>query len=246
MVSALSLHITDVPAAVLAGGLATRLRPITATIPKALVEVAGQPFVEHQLALFQLNGIRRVVLCLGYLGEQIQAHLGDGTTYGLELHYSFDGPQLLGTGGALRRAAPLLDQVFWVMYGDSYLDIDYRAVLDYFSRHNALGLMTVLQNGNRWDRSNVIFRNGQLLRYDKRAQDPEMTYIDYGAALLRREVLERIPPGQPYDLADLYNELVAEGQMIGYEVAQRFYEIGSHQGLAETQAYLQMRLRQGS
>jgi N-acetyl-alpha-D-muramate 1-phosphate uridylyltransferase len=233
------LDIADIPAALLAGGLATRLRPITETIPKALVEVAGRPFIEHQLALLRRNGIRRVVLCLGYLGEQIQALLGDGAAHGIELAYSFDGEQLLGTGGALRRAAPLLGRVFWVLYGDSYLDIDYRSVLEHFGRRDALGLMTVLHNDNRWDRSNVVFRDGRLLRYDKHAQDADMTYIDYGAALLRRQALERIRPGQPHDLADLYRDLVAEGQMVGYEVTQRFYEIGSHAGLAETQAYLE-------
>jgi NDP-sugar pyrophosphorylase family protein len=235
------VNIADLPVALLAGGLATRLRPITATIPKALVEVAGRPFIDHQLALLRRNGIRRVVLCLGYLGEQVQAHLGDGAAIGMELQYCFDGERLLGTGGALRRAMPLLGQVCWVMYGDSYLDIDYRAVLRAFSS-DALGLMTILRNGNRWDRSNVVFRAGQLLQYDKRAQTPEMAYIDYGAALLRDTVIERIPADQPYDLADLYSALVAERRMIGYEVTQRFYEIGSHEGLAETQAYLQRTL----
>jgi NDP-sugar pyrophosphorylase family protein len=233
------VNIADLPVALLAGGLATRLRPITATIPKALVEVAGRPFIDHQLALLQRNGIRRVVLCLGYLGEQVQAHLGDGATIGMELQYCFDGERLLGTGGALRRAMPLLGDVCWVMYGDSYLDIDYRAVLCAFSNSDSLGLMTVLHNGNRWDRSNVVFRDGQLLQYDKRTQTPEMSYIDYGAALLRSTAIERIPADQPYDLADLYSTLVAERSMIGYEVTQRFYEIGSHEGLEETQAYLQ-------
>ena len=229
----------DVPAALLAGGLATRLRPITSTIPKALVEVAGRPFIDHQLALLRRNGIRRVVLCLGYLGEQVAAHVGDGSAIDMRVEYSYDGDRLLGTGGALRQAAPLLGELFWVMYGDSYLDIDYRAVLDAFAHSDALGLMTVLHNGDRWDRSNVIFRDQQLVRYDKRVQTPDMTYIDYGAALLQAAALKRIPPDQPYDLADLYSELVAERQMIGYEVTQRFYEIGSHEGLAETQAYLQ-------
>ena len=233
------MNIADIPVALLAGGLATRLRPITETIPKAMVEVAGRPFIDHQLALLRRNGIRRVVLCLGYLGEQVRAYLGDGSAVGMELRYSFDGERLLGTGGALRRAAPLLGPLCWVMYGDSYLDIDYQAVLTYFASQHALGLMTVLENSNRWDRSNVVFRDGRLLRYDKRAQTPEMAYIDYGAALLRQAALERIPIDQPYDLADLYSELVAEQQMIGYEVTQRFYEIGSHEGLAETQAYLQ-------
>jgi NDP-sugar pyrophosphorylase family protein len=233
------VNIGDIPVALLAGGLAIRLRPITATIPKALVPVAGRPFIDHQLALLRRNGIRRVVLCLGYLGEQVQGHLGDGRAIGMELSYSFDGEKLLGTGGALRRAAPQLGQLCWVMYGDSYLDIDYQAVLKHFASQQALGLMTVLENSNRWDRSNVVFRDGRLLRYDKRVQTPDMAFIDYGAALLRQAALERIPIDQPYDLADLYADLVAERQMIGYEVTQRFYEIGSPAGLAETQAYLQ-------
>jgi NDP-sugar pyrophosphorylase family protein len=233
------VNIADVPIALLAGGLATRLRPITTTIPKAMVEVAGRPFIDHQLVLLRRNGIRHVVLCLGYLGEQVAAHVGDGSAIDMRVEYSYDGDRLLGTGGALQQAGPLLGELVWVMYGDSYLDIDYRAVLGAFAQSDALGQMTVLHNGDRWDRSNVIFRDRQLIRYDKRARTPEMTYIDYGAALLRGAAIERLPAGQPSDLADLYSALVSERQMIGYEVTQRFYEIGSHAGLAETQAYLQ-------
>lgn len=232
------MTITEVPAALLAGGLATRLRPITATIPKALVEVADRPFIDHQLILLQRHGVRQLVLCLGYLGEQVEAHLGDGSAFGLEVRYSHDGERLLGTGGALRRAAPLLGDAFWVMYGDSYMDIDYGAVLAAFARQDALGLMTVLRNDGRWDKSNAIFRDGRLVCYNKRHPIPEMTYIDFGVALLRREALDRIPPEQPYDLADLYSSLVAEGRMAGYEVTQRFYEIGSPAGLEEANAYL--------
>jgi uncharacterized membrane protein YbhN (UPF0104 family)/dTDP-glucose pyrophosphorylase len=238
------MTIADAPLALLAGGLATRLRPITETIPKALVEVAGRPFIDHQLELFRRQGVRHVVLCLGYRGEQVQAHLGDSTALGMGLKYSFDGNRLLGTGGALRRAAPLLGPLFWVTYGDSYMDIDYRAVLAEFLRRDALGLMTVLRNDDRWNRSNVVFRDGRLLRYDKRRRSPDMTYIDYGVALLRREALERIPPDEPYDLADLYSTLVAEGRMVGYEVTERFYEIGSPANLAETDAYLRGRVKQ--
>jgi NDP-sugar pyrophosphorylase family protein len=233
--------IADVPAALLAGGLATRLRPITRTIPKAMVEVAGRPFIDHQLALLRRNGIRRVVLCLGHLGEQVEEHLGDGSRHGLQVSYAHDGPRLLGTGGALRRAAPLLGDVFWVMYGDSYMDIDYTTVLADFLRRDVLGLMTVLRNQDRWDRSNVVFRDGRLVKYDKRAQTPDMTHIDYGIALLRGAALERIPPDHSSDLADLYSALVAEGNMVGYEVSQRFYEIGSPVGLEETRAYLTAR-----
>jgi NDP-sugar pyrophosphorylase family protein len=248
--------IADIPAAILAGGLATRLRPITTTIPKALVEVCGRPFIDHQLALLRRNGIRRVVLCLGHLGDQVEQHLGDGTVHGVDIRYSHDGPQLVGTGGALRRAAPLLGNVFWVMYGDSYMDIDYRALVAAFldgrraggvsPRIDPLGLMTVLHNQNRWDRSNVVFRDGRLVKYDKRLQTPEMTHVDYGVALLRRTALERISPDQPADLADLYSSLVAEGRMMGYEVTRRFYEIGSPAGLQETRAYVSEQLRNGT
>jgi NDP-sugar pyrophosphorylase family protein len=233
------VDIGEVPAAVLAGGLATRLRPVTQTVPKALVPVAGRPFIDHQLALLRRRGVRRVVLCLGHLGEQVRARVGAGESYGLEVRYSFDGPRLLGTGGALRRAAPLLGEAYWVLYGDSYLDFNYAAALDHFTRCPAArGLMTVYANRGRWDRSNVAFCHGRLLRYEKRAPTPDMTHIDYGAALLRREALAAAPPNEPYDLADLYAGLVARGEMIGYEVTERFYEIGCPDGLRDAAARL--------
>ncbi len=232
------MTIADVPVAVLAGGLATRLRPITQTVPKAMVEVAGRPFVDHQLALLARNGVRQVVLCLGHLGEQVEQHVGDGSGHGLQVHYSHDGERLLGTGGALRRALPLLGDVFWVLYGDSYLDVDYRGVLADFLSRDVLGLMTVMHNAGRWDRSNVVFCDGRLLCYNKRHATPEMTHIDYGLSLLRREAVERLPEGLPSDLADLFSNLVAEARMVGHEVTQRFYEIGSPRGLEETADYL--------
>jgi MurNAc alpha-1-phosphate uridylyltransferase len=233
--------ISTVPAALLAGGLATRLRPITAKIPKAMVELAGKPFIEHQLDLLHDNGIRRVVMCLGYLGERVEQHVGDGSARGMGIRYSYDGEKLMGTGGAILKAAPLLSDVFWVMYADSYMDIDYKAVLDAFLASGKPALMTVLRNGNRWDRSNVLFDGGKLLRYDKKVQTPEMQHIDYGVALLRREVLARIAPGRPFDLAELYTGLVDEGRMIGYEVSQRFYEIGTPAALEEARQYLASR-----
>ncbi len=230
-----------VPAALLAGGLATRLRPVTEKIPKAMVEVAGRPFIDYQLALLRRNGASRVVLCLGHLGEMVRDHVGDGSAFGLEVAYSFDGPELLGTGGALRRAAPLLGDLFWVMYGDSYMDLDYAAVLADFVSRGAPALMTVLRNEGRWDASNVVFRDGRLLRYSKRDRSPEMSHIDYGVALLSRPLLERVPPGRPFDLADLYGALVDEGQMAGHEVFERFYEIGTPASLAEASDYLAAR-----
>ena len=114
------------PVAILAGGLATRLRPITEKIPKSLVDVAGEPFIVRQLDYLFRQRVRDVVLCIGYLGEMIEAVVGDGSRFGLRVSYSIDGPILLGTGGALRRAAPLLGEAFFVLYGDSYLPVDYR------------------------------------------------------------------------------------------------------------------------
>ena len=118
----------SLPVAILAGGLSTRLRPITENIPKALVDVAGKPFIARQLEYLRRQGITRVVLCLGHLGEQVEALVGDGAAFGLDVGYSWDGPRLLGTGGALKRALPLLGGQFFVFYGDSYLQIDFRAV----------------------------------------------------------------------------------------------------------------------
>jgi NDP-sugar pyrophosphorylase family protein len=235
------LDISSVPVALLAGGLARRLHPVTRDIPKALVEVAGRPFIDHQLGLLRAAGVRRVVLCLGHLGNMVEEHLGDGSAHGLEVCYSHDGPWPRGTAGALRRAAPLLGELFWVLYGDSYLEVDYRAILEALPPRPALGLMTVLRNGNRWDRSNAVYRGGRVLRYDKHAASADMEYIDYGLTLLRSTVLQFVPPDRPYDLAELYGDMAERGQMAGYEVTRRFYEIGSPTGLAETRAYLQVR-----
>jgi NDP-sugar pyrophosphorylase family protein len=234
----MGLQTRDVPAAILAGGLATRLGSLTGTIPKALVDVAGRPFVDHQLSLLRRHGICRAVFCVGHFGEQIEAHLGNGADRGLSISYSYDGDQLLGTAGALRRALPQLGETFWVMYGDSYMDIDYAAVLDAFDRRHARALMTVIRNDDRWDRSNAEFRDGRLIAYDKHHRTPAMRHIDYGVALLSRGVMDRVPADRPSDLADVYRQLVAEGTMIGYEVSQRFYEIGSPAGLEETRRHL--------
>ncbi len=228
----------DVPLALLAGGLATRLRAVSPDIPKAMVEVAGRPFIEHQLALFHSKGVRRVVLCLGHLGEQVEAHLGDGKRFGVEVAYSHDGPGLLGTGGALRRALPLLGERFWVVYGDSYVDIDFAAVLAGFVTTGKPTLMTVLRNDDRWDKSNVVFENGRLIRYDKNRRTPDMHHVDYGVALLSRSAATRIPPAHAYDLADLYRTLVSEGAMAGFEVNNRFYEVGTPASLEETRRFL--------
>jgi len=225
------------PVAILAGGLATRLHPITRTVPKALVDVAGRPFVKRQLDLLASQGVRHVVLCVGYFGEQIRLEVGNRGPLGMEIGYSFDGPRLLGTAGALRQALPLLGNRFFVFYGDSYLPIDFRAVEGAFLGSGKPALMTVLRNEGLWDRSNVEFRDGVLVRYNKRQPRAKMTYIDYGLGALSAEVFEGPTGGESFDLADLYASLSERGLLAGYEVLERFYEIGSHQGLRDTIEY---------
>lgn len=225
------------PVAILAGGLATRLRPITETIPKALVDVAGKPFVVRQLEYLYAQGVRDVVLCVGYLSEMIQDVVGTGERYGLQVNYSFDGPKLLGTGGALEQALPLLGEHFFVLYGDSYLPMDFSAVQDAYVQSNRPALMTVLKNGDRWDKSNVLFVDGKLVEYNKRAPRPEMAYIDYGLGLVSANVFDTNPIDSPFDLADVYQDLSVKGQLAGLEVHQRFYEIGSYSGLKEAEEY---------
>lgn len=219
------------PVAILAGGLATRLRPLTGTVPKALLDINGEPFIAHQLRLLRRSGIERVVLCLGYLGESIQNTVGDGHRFDLRVDVSFDGPRLLGTAGALRKAAPLLGPAFFVLYGDSYLQCDFAAVQQAFETAGRLGLMTIYQNDGRFDRSNVELANGQIVAYEKSAQTPRMKHIDYGLGILSSRALEIIPADGEYDLASLYAELLRRDELAAFEVADRFYEIGSLEGL---------------
>lgn len=226
------------PVAILAGGLATRLRPITEKIPKALVEVAGRPFLAWQLEQLRKEGVNEVVLCTGYLGKMIEEVIGDGRSFGLKVSYSHDGETLLGTGGALKKASPMLGAAFFILYGDSYLPINFQAVEKAYLGSGRSGLMTVLANQNQWDKSNVLFEGGQLVEYNKRGPRPEMHHIDYGLGILRADSLNPYAEDEAWDLADLYHELSRKGNLHGYEVYNRFYEIGSHQGLSETESYL--------
>lgn len=229
------------PVAILAGGLATRLHPVTQTIPKALVDVAGEPFILRQLAYLKRQGVAKVVLCIGYLGEQIEEVVGDGSASGLSVSYSQDWPKLMGTGGALRRALPLLDSRFLVLYGDSYLPIDFARVEQAFLNSGKPALMTVQRNADQWDKSNVLFLNNVLVEYNKRSPRPEMSHIDYGLGALSSQILLKQSAQEPFDLADIYHGLSLSGELAGYEVHERFYEIGSHGGLAEAADYFKSR-----
>jgi NDP-sugar pyrophosphorylase family protein len=229
--------LASTPVLILAGGKATRLGEVTKSIPKALVPLAGKPFIDHQLAGLHAQGVREVIMCVGHLADQIREHIGDGSRFGLRVRYSEDGPTLRGTGGAVRRALPLIGDGCFVLYGDSILDVDYQRVFAALPA-NALGVMTVFRNENSFDKSNVVFQNERLVRYSKQDATPNMTHIDYGLSLLRRPAVERIPAGLPSDLAELYSALVASGEMVGLEVTKRFYEIGSPSGLREAEEFI--------
>jgi NDP-sugar pyrophosphorylase family protein len=227
--------------AILAGGLATRLRPITQTIPKSLLEVNGEPFAVHQLRLLHANGIRRAVLCVAHLGELVERAIGDGAALGLQVDYSFDGPALLGTAGAIRKALPRLGDSFFVMYGDSYLPCDYAAIAQTFESANVLGMMTVFRNEGKWDTSNVEFEAGRILAYSKTGRTPRMRHIDYGLGVFRAEAFHTLPAGKVCDLTELYADLLQRKQLAAFEVHERFYEIGSPAGLRETAEFLAAR-----
>jgi N-acetyl-alpha-D-muramate 1-phosphate uridylyltransferase len=230
------------PVAILAGGLATRMRPVAERIPKALFEVAGKPFIEHQLALLRREGIARVVLCVGFLGEMVEAHIGDGARFGLKVAYSFDGERLLGTGGALRRALPMLGENFFVLYGDSYLDIAYAPVQAAYRASGLPALMTVFRNEGRWDTSNVVFDGKHVMLHDKRHRTEDMKFIDYGLGVVSGDII-RAWKDEAFDLSDLYGSLAREGRLAGFEATTRFYEIGTPSGLAEADAHLRGRTK---
>ncbi len=226
------------PVAILAGGLATRLRPLTEKIPKALIDINGEPFIAHQLRLLAGAGIGEVVLCTGYLGHMIEDCVGDGSQFGLRVTYSPDGPKLLGTAGCLKQAAGLLGDVFFVLYGDSYLPCNYRAVRETFRRSDKLALMTVYRNEGLFDTSNIEFTDGRIIAYDKKSRTARMRHIDYGLGILRREALDIVPPGEVFDLAALYQAMLARNELAAFEVPERFYEIGSSAGIEDLCRYL--------
>jgi N-acetyl-alpha-D-muramate 1-phosphate uridylyltransferase len=222
---------------ILAGGLATRLRPITEHIPKSLVTVNGVPFISRQLEYLKSQKIEKVTICIGHLGNMVKTLVGDGSKFGLQVTYSEDGPNLKGTGGAIKNAMPLLDDVFFVLYGDSYLPIDFSNVEKAFFNNNKSALMTIIRNTDKWDKSNVLFSNEQLIEYNKEFPLPSMDYIDYGLGILSKDLFAQYKDDRPFDLSEVYRNLSLSGGLHGYLVHERFYEVGSHQGLRDIENY---------
>ena len=228
-----------IPLVLLCGGLATRLGDCARTVPKSLIEVAGEPFIFHQLRLLKREKIGRVVICAGHLGDQIQKEIQNGSQFGLDIGYSFDGEKLLGTGGAIKQALPLLSDVFWVMYGDSYLDTTFSPILNFFFAHQKKSLITIFKNENKWERSNIDWNGKEILKYNKKHPDPSMKYVDCGLGIMRKSAFSPWLDRMTFDLSDLQEDLVQEHEMLGHEVHQRFFEVGSIKGLEETRQYIE-------
>ena len=223
---------------ILAGGLATRLRPITKKIPKSLIEIQGKPFLEYQINFLKAGGVKDILLCIGYLGEQIEERFGNGSKYGVNISYSYDGKQLLGTAGALKKAEEFLKEDFFLMYGDSYLFLDFSTIMSWFKSNNKLGLMTIFKNYNRYDKSNIAIEGNLVKLYSKTDKTEDMIYIDYGASMLRREALDFVHEDEVLSLEKLFSQLVEDRQLLAYEITERFYEIGSVNGIDEFKRYI--------
>ena len=221
--------------------MATRLRPITKKIPKALVEVAGEPFIAHQLRLLKCRGFSRAIICAWYRGAMIRDFVGDGERFGLNVRYSFDGDYPLGTGGAIKKALPQLGENFFVLYGDSYLPCDYLAVQLEFEYQNKKALMTIFQNFGKWDSSNVEYSAGHIMAYDKVNKTPAMQFIDYGLGVFNRSAFDLRHDEESFDLSEIYQSLLKMNELAGYPVQQRFYEVGSFEGLKELDNLLSKR-----
>ena len=223
---------------ILCGGLATRLKPLTEKITKSMIEIGGKPFLEHQLNLLKKNNIFDIVLCIGHKGEYIESYFGDGSRFGVRIKYSREKEELLGTGGALKQAESLLDEVFLVIYGDSYLPFNFKAAVDYFNEFNKLGLMVVYKNQNRYEKSNVVVKDNLVIEYSKEGLDKKMEYMDYGVSIFKKKALKFLPENTHCDLSQLHLSLIEKDQLMAFESKIRFYEAGSFPGIEEFKRYI--------
>jgi NDP-sugar pyrophosphorylase family protein len=224
------------PVCILAGGRGSRLGERARVVPKPLMEVAGEPFLIQQLRLLAAHRVREAVICVGHLGEMIETRIGP-ERFGIRISYSYDSPALDGTLGAIRRARPLLPERFLVLYGDTYLRVDYAAAEKAWRDSGHPALMVVLRNEGRWSPSNAHYAGGRVTAYDKQAPARHMSWIDYGLGGLTTAALARVADSES-DLAILYSALAQAGELCGYEAEERFHEIGTPGALAETDQFL--------
>ncbi|MHB8565635.1 MAG: sugar phosphate nucleotidyltransferase [Nitrososphaerales archaeon] len=225
-------------AVILAGGLGTRLGSLTNNVPKPMIPVNGKPFLEHEINLLKENGITEYVFCVGYLGEMIQSHFGNGEKFGVNIQYNFDGPKLLGPAGALKQAESMLHGSFFVTYGDAYLRANYHDIMECLLRSDKLALMAVYQNDNKFAKSDLAVKDGLVTKYDKKNQSKEMTWINFGVSAMKKDALQFIPSGRECGEEEFYGELIKRNQLIAYPVVNRFYEIGNPDSLKEFEQFM--------
>ena len=228
-------------AAILVGGLGTRLGSLTRSVPKPMVVVAGKPFLEHELLLLREQGISDFVMCVGYLGEKVEDHFGDGSRWGVRVRYSYDGPKLLGPAGALKRAEPLFDEFFFVTYGDAYLRADYKGMMRTLVDSGKLGAMAVYENHDRYGKSDVALGKGLVVRYDKGGRG--MDWVNFGVSALRKGGLSFIPPAKECGEEEFYGELIKREELLAFQVPERFYEIGTPASLKEFGRFISSQTR---
>lgn len=231
------------PIAILAGGFASRLGELSKFLPKCLIKVNGRPFVDWQIELLQAAGYTNFIFCLSYKSELVQNYLGDGSKWNIDIKYSLDGEKQLGTGGAIKKALPLLGDKFAVIYGDSYLPVSYLSIETEFLNSTKQALMTVYKNENLFDASNVHFEDDLLVEYAKGSNNPRMKHIDFGLSYFQASVFENYDDDKNFDLADLCSELSKVGKLDGFLIHERFYEIGSISGINELSNYLGKAMR---
>ncbi|KYK33786.1 MAG: hypothetical protein AYK22_06115 [Thermoplasmatales archaeon SG8-52-3] len=224
---------------ILCGGLATRLGKIAKKTPKSMIKIKNKPFLEYQIENIKRYSIKDIILCVGHLSEQIEKYFGNGDKFGVNIKYSYDTNKPLGPIGALKNAESLVDDIFFIMYGDSYLNVDFKKIANYFSNHNKLGLMVVYKNYNKFDKSNLIVNDKMIIAYGEKERTNDMIYIDYGTSLLNKKVLNLIPKNTFYKTGQLFSNLISKNELLAYEVKERFYHIGNLDALNEFKAFIE-------
>lgn len=226
---------------ILCGGLATRIRPLSEKTPKSLILIEGHPFLEYQINLLKSYGFHDIVFCIGYKGNLIKKYFGDGKSFSVNIKYSEETDQLLGTGGSIKNAEDILKKEFMVMYGDSYLPFDFNKAINFFHKHHKLGLMTVYKNNNSIEPSNVSIIKNLVKKYNKKNTSSEFQYIDYGVSIFKKQVLNNFP-NKRFDLSEIHQFLIKEKELLAYQIKERFYQIGDFQGLEEFKKYIKNKI----
>jgi NDP-sugar pyrophosphorylase family protein len=218
---------------ILCGGLATRLGSLTKNVPKSLIKIYEKPFLQYQIEILKKRSINDIVLCVGHLSEQIKEYFGNGEKFGVNIKYSYDGDKQLGPIGAIKNAEKLLEKEFFIMYGDSYLDIDFQKISSYFNEFDKLGLMAVYKNFDKYDKSNLIIKNNMIIAYGEKERTKDMVYIDSGTSILKKEALNLIPKQTFFSTGDFFTKLISKNELLAFEIEKRFYHIGNPEALEE-------------